>query len=180
MAEEIWKEIPSMPYYQASNLGRIKSLRTFKYSRTKKEKIEVMRVRILKQQTDYKGYKRVKTMYGTKKVHRLIAEAFLPNPENKPQVNHKDGNKLNNNIDNLEWCTNGENQIHAFKMGLQHINAECLKKKVIQYDMNMNFIKEWESIAEAQKELKLYHISDCCRGIRHHCGNYKWRYKKEE
>ena len=75
---------------------------------------------------DKKGYKRVcisdNGSQFTLKVHRVIAEKFIPNPENKPQVNHKDGNKLNNCVDNLEWVTNSENQLHAWSTGLNKIS----------------------------------------------------------
>ena len=107
-SEEIWKEIEINGYF-VSNTGKIKG-------RSGKE---------LKQQTNHNGYLVVclqpngrKGGYKGLRVHILVAKAFLPNPENKPQVNHIDGNKSNNNVKNLEWCTNQENVIHAYKMGL--------------------------------------------------------------
>ena len=85
-------------------------------------------------------------------IHRLVAKAFIPNPQNKAQVNHIDGNKKNNNVRNLEWCTNQENVIHAINIGL--IDLEKLKnrkhytKAVNQYSINGEFIKRWDSIKD--------------------------------
>jgi hypothetical protein len=84
-------------------------------------------------------------------LHRLVACAFILNPNNKLQVNHIDGNKLNNSIENLEWVTNEENQVHKFKIGL----GNNYTRKIIQYDLEMNEIKKFDSIKHASKELDI-------------------------
>ena len=84
------------------------------------------------------------------KVHRLVALAFIENIENKPEVNHKDGNKLNNSVKNLEFVTNKENQIHKFQSGL----GNNYTRKIGQYDLQENIVKEFPSIISAAKELK--------------------------
>lgn len=103
---EIWKDIPIAKNYEASNLGNI---------RNKKTK------HIIKQMINSKGYSQVSLYLKKKKtirVHRLVASAFLENKNNYGDINHIDGNKLNNNVDNLEWCTRKENIIHSWKKGL--------------------------------------------------------------
>jgi len=95
------------------------------------------------------GYIRVYIYNKTFTLHRLVALTFLENPENKEQVNHKDGNKLNNSVNNLEFVTNTENQLHKFKMGL----GNNYTRKIGQYDLEGNFIKEFKSIISASKEL---------------------------
>lgn len=126
---ESWKDIPGWEtLYQISNTGKVKSL--YRY---KKE---------LKQSTTEKGYKYVSLplngKWCNKRVHVLVAIVFIPNPENKPFVNHKDGDKTNNNYWNLEWVTSSENTIHALTTGLKipikgqnHANSKLTDEKVI-------------------------------------------------
>lgn len=110
---EIWKDIPNYEgLYQISSYGRVKSF-------YKKERILKPSIQHFKYKS--KNYKREKielsknSIRKSFKIHRLVAQTFIPNPDNKPQVNHIDGNPLNNNVNNLEWCTNQENIIHSYK-----------------------------------------------------------------
>lgn len=117
MIKEEWKQIDGFEYYYISNLGRVKSTRRWSGTQFyERKKI----ISLHKHKT--KGYIYVSISRDGKnynlRVHRLVAKAFIPNPNNKPQVNHIDGNKENNNINNLEWVTNQENQIHAWRKGL--------------------------------------------------------------
>ena len=118
-----------------------------------------------------------------KTIHRLVAEAFIPNPNNYPQITHIDGNKLNNKVDNLEWCTNEYNMKEAWRLGLRdHIykkgREHCRSVKVNQYDLQGNFIKTWYCVRDIERELGFdnRNICSCCRGKRPTAYKYKWKY----
>lgn len=163
--EETWKDIKGYEgLYQVSNFGMVKSLN---YNGTKEEKL-------LKNKVESSGYIRLCLMKNGKRksvlLHRLVAEAFLENPENKKEVNHKDGNKENNNVDNLEWVTPSENILHRFRV----LKQQNKTKSVICIEMN----KKYKSIIEASRETKVarQNIGKCCRGEIKTAGGYSWRY----
>ena len=166
--KEVWKDIPEFNgQYQASNLGNVKSMH---YRKTNTE-------RLLSPFTTCHGYKHVRMSgaSGSKlyAVHRLIAKTFLPNPENKREVNHINGIKTDNRVENLEWCSSSANKIHAYKIGLKRTVA------VLQFDLQGKFIREWNSLIEVQNVLDVQcaNIRKCCRNERHQAGGYIWKYK---
>ena len=129
--KEKWKEIEDYPNYQISNYGRVKSLKY--YNNVYKKYYD--RELILKEKINKSGYKFVSLgcgKRGKKKniaIHRLVAKAFIPNIKNYKEINHKDGNKNNNRVENLEWCSRSENMLHAYKLGLHKPIQEYIKQK---------------------------------------------------
>jgi len=123
------------------------------------------------------GYIRIYIYKQTFALHRLVALTFLENPENKETVNHKDGNKLNNKLDNLEFATNKEQQIHKFEIGL----GNNFTRKIKQYDLEFNEIKTFNSIVEASKELNIGKagINATCLYKQKHSGGFVFRYLED-
>ena len=180
--KEIWKDVKGYDgKYQVSNLGHVRSM-SFAHTRQAK---------VLKATPTNCGYVKVE-LYANGKgkvkyVHRLVAQAFIPNPDNKPQVNHIDGNKDNNVASNLEWCSPGENQTHAIAHGLREPSPMTgrkgklcpTSKPILQYDLEGNFIKRWDSIADANRSFGKGHsnISLCLTGRHKTAYGFKWEYE---
>ena len=174
MLKEVWKDIEGYEgFYQVSNLGRVKSLkRTFIRS---DGKTKTFQGKVLKHNVNPKGYKYVNLSCQSKiysiRIHRLVAKAFLENPNNYPCINHIDENKLNNNIENLEWCTYQYNNTYNNKQ-------RCRMTKVSKFSKRGEFIRNYDSITEAGKDTGAdgRNISACCRKKIKSCGGYVWKY----
>lgn len=122
---------------------------------------------------DLQGKKR------NKHIHRLLATHFIPNPTNKPHVNHIDGNKQNNSLTNLEWATCKENAMHAMSLGLYEPAIAATRKGIDQYSLSGDFLASHISIHEAGRitGVAWQNISKVLRGERKHAGNFFWKYK---
>lgn len=188
---EEWKTIPSYPMYSVSSAGRVVSYKDPRLGPMKFPGDNPLRIRsnceptLLKPKIHRLGYLCVYlSNYGDKRyskhyIHRLVAEAFVPNPENKPEVNHINGIKSCNYAINLEWCTRQENMEHARNTGLINEDtykrtAESNMRKVYCYELKHIF----NSIDEAASSLNLFKssISLCCQGKSNHAGSYHFCY----
>jgi hypothetical protein len=160
---EIWKTINGFENYKVSNLGKVLS-----YQKNKKELI-------LKERITKHGYCRVMLQKGIIKkecfIHRLVADAFIENKENKEQINHLDLNKSNNRVENLEWCTRSENMIHSL------LNGRNKKyKKIVRYNLSEEKIYHSIKIASQENNISTSSIHQCLKGKSKTSNGYKWKY----
>lgn len=180
---EIWKDIKGYEGYQVSNLGRVRSLDrdiliqlpNGKFYKSRKKG------RLLTPSKDKDGYLQISINHSKHgKIHRLVAMAFLPNPNNYKCVNHKDENKQNNHADNLEWCTKKYNNQYG-----THIerSAKGHRKQIEQLTLNGELVKIHPSLMSAEIELGIKGASTmicrCCKNKKKIAYGYKWRYKTD-
>lgn len=188
--EEIWKDVVGFEgKYQVSNIGRVKRLPGFDYDiRGYKRK---SRHRVMKD-FSIKGYRAIKLrkgkFYYNRYVHRLVCESFMPNNENKTQVNHKDFNRENNCIENLEWVTEIENMQHYIKSDkfippnkLGRCDNLPQKQPVSQFTTDGHIVAHFQSEMEAHRATGINQnsINCCARGKYRHAGGFIWKRKLE-
>jgi hypothetical protein len=175
---EIWKAIKGFEgFYEINSLGQVRNAKNNYLRKPKINRLGYLTIVLCKEGIG-------KTAF----IHRLIAEAFIPNPESKKEVNHINGCKLDNSIKNLEWCTRHENMRHASKVGLldgrakpYSIKSKLLhpaRKIVYQFTKDDQFIKEWPSVNQASRELniKAENIALCARGGAKSAKGFVWKY----
>lgn len=159
-----WKTVVEYDKYEVNNLGEIRHKN---------------RKHILSPRKNSSGYGYVAfNINGQRKnfaIHRIVANAFIPNPNGYTEVNHKDYNRLNNCVGNLEWVSSSQNKQHAYLKIENHINRG---KSVNQYDKKGNFIKTFDSVSNAAKEMEctVGAISNCCLGRTKTSMGYQWRF----
>lgn len=166
--------------YQVSNLGRFKVLaHTASDGRRFPEKV----ISVVVSKRD--GYGRINLLKDGRKyvktAHRAVAEAFISNPEQKPQVNHINGNKLDNRVANLEWCTAKENQQHALATGLRGLNTPETSKPINMYAKSGNFMRTFPSASEAARYVggDVGNISAAALGKAKTAYGYRWKYTRQ-
>lgn len=181
MMNEIWKDIKDYPNYMVSNLGNVKNIKTGKILKNRKNTKAYLYVGLCKNG-------KVKQYL----VHRLVAEHFIPNPDNLPQIDHINTNKIDNRVENLRWVTAKENNNNPLTLNKMKIaktgnlnpmygitganNSRSIV--VLQFTKDGELIKKWNSAMDVQRELGIEHsnISRCCKGKLKSVGGYIWRY----
>lgn len=191
--EEIWKDISGYEgLYQISNHGRVKSLarRIRNHSKNRLSKEIILKwYNNGRGKIGYVNYMLCKnSKYKNMSGHRLVAIAFIPNPENKPFVNHKNGNTLDNHVSNLEWVTCSENNFHAYRVlkikhpakGKYGQNFHGTKYIIYKYSLCGELLSEYYGINEASRETGLDNSSilKAAKGKIHTCGGFKWSLKR--
>ena len=173
--KESWRNIIGYEgLYQVNNQGRVRSIR--------EGRIKMLALTPYSPQGTTSYYKVIlykEGHYRSKWVHRLVAEAFIPNHNNLKEVNHKDENGLNNSVDNLEWCSHRYNNNYGTK---NERTSSKLSKAVKQYDLQGHYIRTFSSAKEACEFLNISinnrdNISKVCNGIRKSCLNFIWKYE---
>lgn len=164
--EEEWRDVLGFEeLYQVSNLGKVRTI--------KNGEVE------MSQQENRNGYMTVhlrdRGVERRAMVHRLVAEAFIPNPNKLRDVNHKNGDKSDNRVENLEWASHSDNMTHSFRELGKNV------RHIVQLDLDNNFIERWNSIIEASEATSICRtdIGECCRGNRKHTKGYKWKYEED-
>lgn len=180
MIRELWKDIDEFKgIYQISNRGRVKRLHRIVKINNKNNIYErELREKILIPTEDKDGYLVIGLLGKNRKIHRLVAKAFIPNPFCFPQVNHKDGNKKNNNVENLEWCSNLYNQIHAFKIGLKktkkYAKINCNDNRIVDIYNSLNDAKMKNPGVDVSLLVKV------CRNKRKQHFGFRWCYANDD
>ena len=172
---ETWKPIDGYPNYEVSNFGKVRSLNWHNEHKTRE----------LFLKPHNKGYRQVELANDDGKkmflVHRLVATAFIPNPNNYPQVNHIDADRTNNTAKNLEWCTQSQNMRYAYSLpqnkGLVR-RGKRRGEKVLQLTLDGKIVATWEDARtiKVQTGMSDWSIAECCSGKRKTAYGYKWQY----